>query len=61
LRGSALRRAGLRRLRRSLAYAASSLPPVEREAALAALEAHPSGQDTLVADALAWARGVPRP
>jgi epoxyqueuosine reductase len=59
LKGSAMRRAGLRRLRRSLAYAASSLPPVDRDAALAALEAHQSGRDTLVADAVAWARGGP--
>jgi epoxyqueuosine reductase len=61
LKGSAMRRAGLRRLRRSLAYAASSLPPVDRDAALAALEAHPSGHDTLVAEAVAWARGVACP
>jgi epoxyqueuosine reductase len=60
LKGSAMRRAGLRRLRRSLAYAASSLPPVDREAALAALAAHPSGKDALVADAVAWAHRVPR-
>ena len=61
LKGSAMRRAGLRRVRRSLAYAATSLPPADRAVALAALEAHASGRDTLVADAVAWARGVPRP
>ena len=56
IRGSALRRAGLRRLRRSLAYAAASLVAADREAALDALAAHPSGGDALVADAIAWAR-----
>src|SRR5262249_14429834 len=56
LRGSALRRAGLRRVRRSLAYAASALPGAERAAALDALAAHPSGADPLVAGAIAWAR-----
>ena len=58
IRGSALRRAGLRRLRRSLAYAAASLAPSERAAALDALARHPSGGDGLVADAIAWARRV---
>jgi epoxyqueuosine reductase len=61
LKGSAMRRAGLRRVRRSLAYAASSLAPVDRDAALAALETHRSGRDALVADAVAWARGARRP
>ena len=58
IRGSALRRAGLRRLRRSLAYAAASLAPSERASALDALTAHPSGRDGLVADAIVWARRV---
>jgi epoxyqueuosine reductase len=64
IRDSALRRAGLRRIRRSLAYAAASLASPDREAALAALAAHPSGKDALVADAMAWARAAvegPRP
>ena len=56
LKGSAMRRAGLRRIRRSLAYAASHLPPAERARALDALEAHPSSQPTDVADAIGWAR-----
>lgn len=58
LKGSAMRRAGLRRLRRSLAYAAASLPARERTRALDALESHSSGQDALVAEAVAWARSV---
>jgi len=60
LKGSAMRRAGLRRVRRSLAYAAASLAPADRDSALAALEAHPSGRDHLVGDAVAWARGAAR-
>ena len=57
LKGSALRRAGLHRVRRSLAYAAAHLPAVERERALDALATQPSGRDPQVADAIAWARG----
>ena len=56
LKGSALRRAGLHRLRRSLAYAAAHLPDPECGRALDALAAHPSGHDPQVADAIAWAR-----
>jgi epoxyqueuosine reductase len=56
IRGSAMRRAGLRRIRRSQAYAAAHLPPDDRAAALAALAAHPSGQDGDVNDAILWAR-----
>jgi epoxyqueuosine reductase len=56
IRGSAIRRAGLRRIRRSLAYAAAHLPAGEREAALDALAAHPSGADAMVTTALRWAR-----
>jgi len=56
LKGSALRRAGLRRIRRTLAYAAARLPPAEAAAALDALAAHPSAGDEIVADAIAWAR-----
>lgn len=58
LKGSAMRRAGLRRLRRSLAYAAASLPVRERTCALDFLASHASGQDPLVADAVTWARSV---
>jgi epoxyqueuosine reductase len=56
LKGSAMRRAGLRRVRRSLAYAAASLPSSTADAALDALISHPSGQDADVADAIEWAR-----
>jgi epoxyqueuosine reductase len=56
LKGSAMRRAGLRRIRRSLAYAARHLPAVEREAALSALESQPSSKDEFVAEAIDWAR-----
>ena len=56
LKGSALRRAGLHRLRRSLAYATVHLPTDEREHALDALAAHPSGHQSQVAEAIAWAR-----
>jgi epoxyqueuosine reductase len=59
LKGSAMRRAGLRRIRRSLAYAAASLPPTIRDQALGALASQPSGADRLVADAIAWARQPP--
>jgi len=58
LRGSALRRAGLRRIRRSLAYGAAGLDPVERRDALDSLGAHPSAADPDVADAIRWARSV---
>jgi epoxyqueuosine reductase len=56
LKGSAMRRAGLRRVRRSLAYGAAGLPPVDASAALTALEQHASGGDPDVRDAIAWAR-----
>ena len=56
LKASAMRRAGLRRIRRSLAYAAAQLPPAEKVAALDAMAAHASGADPLVRDAIDWAR-----
>jgi epoxyqueuosine reductase len=56
LAGSAMRRAGLRRLRRSLAYASAHLPPGEALAALDALASHPSGREPEVAPAIVWAR-----
>jgi epoxyqueuosine reductase len=55
LKGSAMKRAGLHRLRRSLAYAAAHLPEPERDAAIAALRTQPSAKDAVVADALQWA------
>lgn len=56
LKGSALTRAGLHRLRRSMAYAAGALPTAERQAALDTLAQHPSASAPVVADAIAWAR-----
>jgi epoxyqueuosine reductase len=61
LRGSAMRRAGLRRLRRSLAYAAAHLPTPDRDRALDALQAHPSSRAEDVAEAIEWARRGGRP
>ena len=55
IRGSAMRRAGLRRIRRSLAYAAGALDDVAAVEALDALAGHPSAADPLVADAIAEA------
>ena len=55
LKGSAMKRAGLHRLRRSLAYAAANLPEAERTTALEALRTQPSAQAPVVADAIAWA------
>ena len=57
LRTSPMRRAGLRRLRRSLAYAAGTMTEAERGPALEALEAQPSARFPEVADAIGWARG----
>jgi epoxyqueuosine reductase len=56
IRGSAMRRAGLRRIRRSLAYAAATLGPADRSDALDALSGCPSGGFPEVADAIAWAK-----
>ena len=58
IRGSAMRRAGLRRIRRSLAYAAAHLPAADQAHALEALTSHPSSSDPNVAEAIAWARGT---
>jgi epoxyqueuosine reductase len=57
LKGSAMRRAGLRRIRRSLAYAAVHLEPDDAATALDVMSAQPSAQFPEVADAIAWARG----
>jgi epoxyqueuosine reductase len=56
LKDSAMRRAGLRRIRRSLAYACASLPPESASTALAALAGHESARDPQVAEAIAWAQ-----
>ena len=56
LKGSAMRRAGLRRIRRSLAYAAAHLPEAEKSVALEALAGQPSASDPDVADAVTWSR-----
>ncbi len=56
LQSSAMRRAGLRRIRRTLAYAARHLPsPAKREPRLDALRAHPSADAPEVGRAIAWA------
>ncbi len=55
LKGSAMKRAGLHRIRRSLAYAAAGLPPIDRGQALAALGEHPSASAPVVSDAIEWA------
>jgi epoxyqueuosine reductase len=55
IRDSAMRRAGLRRIRRSLAYAAAGLASDDRRAALEALSSQPSAQDPDVAEAIRWA------
>ncbi len=60
LKGSAMRRAGLRRIRRSLAYAAAQLPAAEAQAGLDRLAAQPSAADPEVAEAIAWARAHTR-
>ena len=56
LKGSAMRRAGLTRLRRSLAYAAAHLSAIDGRRALESLAAHPSGARAEVAEAIEWAR-----
>ncbi len=56
LKSSAMRRAGLARIRRSLGYAAAARPAAEAADALDALAAHPSARDSRVADAIDWAR-----
>ena len=55
LKGSAMRRAGLRGIRRSLAYAANHLPPASRAEALTALGGHASAAFPEVKAAVAWA------
>ena len=57
LKGSAMRRAGVRRIRRSLAYAAAHLPHDVANDALEALASQPSAAHADVAEAITWARG----
>jgi len=57
LKASAMRRAGLARIRRSLGYAAAARPAAEATDALDALASHSSASDPRVAGAIAWARG----
>jgi epoxyqueuosine reductase len=52
---SAMRRAGLRRIRRTLAYAASQAPAPVTETALDALRTHASSEFPEVASAIQWA------
>jgi epoxyqueuosine reductase len=52
LKGSAMKRAGLHRIRRSLAYSAQGLPGAARAEAIEALKSHPSAQAPVVAEAL---------
>ncbi len=58
LKGSAMRRAGVRRVRRTLALAAAHLSPRDAARALAALASQPSAAHADVAEALAWSRDV---
>lgn len=55
LRRSAMRRAGLRRIRRTLAYAARHASSSRKRDALDALRAHPSSEFAEVARAIEWA------
>jgi epoxyqueuosine reductase QueG len=56
IKGSAMKRAGVRRIRRSLALAAAHLPPAEAHRALSMMEGQPSASQPDVAEAIAWAR-----
>lgn len=58
LKGSAMKRAGLRRLRRSLALAASHLPWAEAVRALDALASQPSSSHPDVSEAIRWSRAA---
>ncbi|NQW03871.1 MAG: tRNA epoxyqueuosine(34) reductase QueG [Acidobacteria bacterium] len=58
LKGSAMKRAGLHRLKRSLAYAAASAPVETRRAALDALRAQPSSHAAVVREAIDWAEKI---
>jgi epoxyqueuosine reductase len=56
IKGSAMKRAGVRRLRRSLALAASHLPAPDATRVLTSMAGEPSAAHPDVADAIAWAR-----
>src|SRR5690606_5284757 len=56
MKDSALKRAGLHRLRRSMAYAAGALSTEARAEALGALAQHPSAAAPIVDAAIRWAR-----
>ena len=56
IRGSAMRRAGLRRIRRSLAYAVTGLSADKAQEAIDALAGHPSSAFSEVSSAITWAR-----
>lgn len=56
IKGSALKRAGLHRVRRTLAYAAGAQGAQEAQGLLDALASHPSASAPDVVDALNWAR-----
>lgn len=60
LKGSAMRRAGVRRIRRTLAYAAAHLPVDDARRALDAMDTQPSASHPDVADAIAFARMTDR-
>src|SRR5205814_1081369 len=51
LKGSAMRRAGLKRIRRTLAYAAAAQPAESASAALEALATHASAEEENVSEA----------
>jgi epoxyqueuosine reductase len=56
IKGSAMKRAGVRRIRRSLALAASHLSADDATQVLSVMEREPSASHPDVADAIAWAR-----
>jgi epoxyqueuosine reductase len=56
MKGSALRRAGVRRIRRTLALAASHLAPDTASRVLAVMAEEPSAAHPDVAEALAWSQ-----
>jgi epoxyqueuosine reductase len=58
LKGSAMRRAGVRRIRRSLAHAAAYLQPADAARALDAMAAQPSAAHADVADAIESSRAA---
>lgn len=55
LKGSAMKRAGVRRIRRSLALAAAHLPPADARHALSSMAGQPSASQPDVAEAIGWA------